>query len=388
MRSLLFLGLLCLVTVLIPAACVDSFDQTLPGTNDILVVDGTITNLAEPQLIRINRSTADRLTGRFGSTPVTKATVEVVVDYVVRIACHETLDGTYQLPADFKAEIGHTYQLRFTLANGVSYQSSLERLLPVAPIILVRAEFNANSLSSTQRLLGSYPAAHDFYVDFSDPADESNYYRWQWIDWERQEWCRSCSGGRYQMVGPEGKLIEDCVNETFTFPRYDYNCRNKCWEILYGNELVLFGDEFSNGRPITSLRIAQVPLYSKEHCLVEIRQESLTRNAYTYYKQLDDQTRNSGGVASAQPAILVGNIVNLTDNRDSVIGYFTVSGVSSVRYWLTRSDATGFAPGLFQALSGGLNPANEPSIERNRPPLAVCVSSNSRTPFKPEGWRD
>lgn len=40
-------------------SCVDPEDLNLPGKVDIIVVDGTVTNLAEPQTIRLNRSKAD-----------------------------------------------------------------------------------------------------------------------------------------------------------------------------------------------------------------------------------------------------------------------------------------------------------------------------------------
>ncbi|WP_179950488.1 hypothetical protein [Spirosoma aerolatum] len=56
------------------------------ATVDMLVVDGTIISLAEPQIIQLNRSTADRLTGRFGSQSLTQAVVEVIVDSTQVIA--------------------------------------------------------------------------------------------------------------------------------------------------------------------------------------------------------------------------------------------------------------------------------------------------------------
>ncbi|GAB3800521.1 hypothetical protein GCM10028819_26000 [Spirosoma humi] len=369
-------------------ACVDPTESTINSSLNVLIVDGTLTDKAETQLIRLNRSKADELTGRFGYLPVTKATVQIMIDSTDVVMAEETTDGRYQLPADFKGKAGHVYQLKFTLSDGTRYESTPEQLQPVAPIGQVRAQFNPTSLTGTERLNNSYTAAHDFYVDFTDPADQTNYYRWEWLDWERQEWCRSCQRGLYEIRDPQGNLLEDCVNNTLnvSFPNYDYNCRTDCWEIIYSHNLVLFSDQYSNGNLIKSLPIGQIPLYSKEHCLVEVRQSSLTKPAYDYLKRLNDQTQTTGGVAGGQPALLVGNVYNVAQKNEPVVGYFTVSGVSSLRYWLTRSDATGTTPGLFRALNSH-DPTNEPPMG-NRPPLAVCVSSDTRTPFKPEGWRD
>jgi hypothetical protein len=81
MRSLAVCLLLYGIILVLPAACIDPDDSILRSTTDVLVVEGTITNLPEPQIIRLNRSQADRLTGEFSTVPVTKATVEVRVDH-------------------------------------------------------------------------------------------------------------------------------------------------------------------------------------------------------------------------------------------------------------------------------------------------------------------
>ncbi|MBC7571787.1 MAG: hypothetical protein H7319_18965 [Spirosoma sp.] len=69
---------------------------------------------------------------------------------------------------------------------------------------------------------------------------------------------------------------------------------------------------------------------------------------------------------------------------EAVVGYFTVSAVSRVRYWLDRVAINSGAPifnSLFDAQHG--RPA-----EVDGRITVVCQPSNSRTPFKPEGWRD
>ena len=186
-----------LLTAYLLTSCVDLTDPAINATVNVLVVDGTITNLPEPQLIRLNRSKADPLTGRFGSTPITKATVEVVVDSVQVIAAHETEDGSYQLPGDFKGQIGHSYQLRFTLSDGTRYVSTRQRMPPVPPIGTVSSRFNPTSLPVAVQLAGSYRAGHDIFIDWQDPASEQNYYLWEWKLWEKQDWCRSCQQGVY-----------------------------------------------------------------------------------------------------------------------------------------------------------------------------------------------
>lgn len=418
-------------------SCVDPDDQTLFGTVDVIVVDGSVTDLAEVQTIRLNRSQADRLTGRFGSVPLTNAHVEIVVDSSLSIACHETVDGSYQLPSDFKGQIGHAYQLRFALSDGTQYMSSQQIMQSVPSINQVNARFNPNSLSQINAIGDYFRAGHDLSVDFQDPIEQHNYYRWDWNLYEKQDWCRSCQQGVYAVNnilpnvytrGPDGsyyvsgsELYEDCfvpvptgdVRQPLVEDRpyvYDYNCRTKCWEILHNYDINVFDDQYSNGGLIIGRPVAQIPYYTHEPCLVEVRQASLTVDAYRYFKLFADQTQKTGGLADTPPTALAGNVKKLGASTQIVVGYFTASAISSFRYWLDRKDATGLPMGatdpkgpssalgaeLFYALNLR-QPIPEPTFPPpnvhifggpSRPPTAVCVSSDSRTPYKPEGWRD
>ena len=446
MRSTAFRLLVYGIVIVLPLACIDLDNSVLRSTTDILVVEGTITNLPEPQLIKLNRARADRLTGQFSTVPVTKATLEVVVDSARIIAAHETVDGSYQLPGDFKGQVGHAYQLRFTLTDGTAYSSTQQVMSAVAPIDKVSARFNPTSLSAQQ--LNGYTAAHDLFIDSQDPADQHNYYRWEWKLWERQYWCHSCRQGVYApyKVLPNvykdrdyfvtgNELYEDCFSprpgkageEAPEVPNedwiYDYQCRTACWRIVYGYDILVFDDKFSNGGLISQQKVAQIPFYDYGAGLVDIRQLSLTADAYRYYKLFQEQTQHTGGLADAPPTALGGNVHQIGHNQGNVVGYFSASAVSLVHYWLDRKDtqgtlaygATGPADtlhpkgtyvnggdGLFYAFNSR-QPNLEPSPpylgERekakvrlwpnaNRPPLAPCLQRDNQTPFKPEGWKE
>jgi hypothetical protein len=439
MRSCLSLLIGCFTVAILSLSCVDPEAILLHSTNDILVVDGTITNLAEPQLIKLNRSQADRLTGRFGTVPVTKATMEVVVDSSLVIAAHETIDGSYQLPSDFKGLVGHAYQLRFTLKDGTSYVSTQQVMPPVSPITKVSVQFNPKSLFPP--LKGFYTAGHDMFIDTQDPASEHNYYRWTWTLWERQYWCHSCTKGVYSVykVLPfvykdESYFVtgtepyEDCFTpspgkERYDAPEvsnsywiYDYRCRTPCWQIFYSYDIQVFDDAFTNGSLIGQQKVARIPFYDYQPGLVDIRQLSLTADAYRYYKLFQDQTEKTAGLADTPPTALGGNVHQEDNQRVTVVGYFTASAVSLVHYWLDRKDYQGVAYGatdptgahltdgddLYYVLNGR-RPYPEPPPpyigERespyvriwpntDRPPTAPCLQNESQTPFKPEGWRD
>jgi hypothetical protein len=415
-------------------SCVDPVDLPINATVNVLVVDGTITNLPEPQLIRINRSKADPLTGRFGYTPITKATVTVVVDSTQFILCHETEAGTYQLPSDFKGHIGHSYQLRITLSEGTQYISTPQVMESVAPIGRVSSRFNSGSLPAHLPLDGGFRAGHDISIDWQDPANQRNYYRWEWKLWEKQSWCRSCQQGIYVVNTILPHTYKDATfyvsgNDTYENcfvpvnyhetgqPKfhdelyvYDYPCRTDCWEILYSYSLNVFDDQYNNGGFIRGRNIAQIPYYDSTACLVEIRQLSLTRQAHAYFSLFEQQTQNTNGLTDSPPSAPVGNIRNIANSQEPVVGYFTASAVSAVRYWLDRKDVKGLPFGQTDPLGPSKLPGSELFYTLNlrqptpepiypypnvriyggppRPATALCIPSNSRTPVKPDGWQD
>ena len=399
-----------LFPVLLLAGCVDPVKQDFRGSVDVVVVEGTLTDLAEPQLIRLSRSKSDPLTGRIGYGPIANAKVEIVIDSSLVLKAFETDAGIYRLPADFRGQAGRAYQLRFTLSDGTRYQSSQQVMPAVPPIGNVTAEFNPKSVSPL--LVQGRTAGHDIFLDTQDPANQANYYRWDWKLWEKRRWCRTCEQGYYSInrvftnssgyyeAGDE--LFESCfypppispiTGRALPYWVYDYECRTQCWAILSNSELNIFADNYTNGGPIKHRKVAQIPYYQRDPALVEIRQFGLTASAYRFFKDLQEQTQNNGGVADAPPTASIGNVKNLADGREIVVGYFTASSVATVRYWLDRADAVGVPPGLFLALLNR-DPIPEPQppaiidkSSRSRPYTAVCVEGEKQTAQKPRGWR-
>lgn len=447
MRTSLFFLLRFLTVTLLLLGCVNPEVPDVNATVNVIVVDGSVTDRAEPQIVRLNRSKADPKTGRFGSLPLTDLSVELVVDSGQVVAFHETFPGTYQLPGGFQGRVGHRYQLRFRLPDDTRYESSTETLRAAPPIGQVTARFNPLSLQT--RLLDGFTAAHDFYLTTQDPAETRNFYRWDWVLWEKQEWCRSCyqsvyavntilphqyhyddMNGQYFVSGKG--LFEDCFTplqrpKDFSsevigrYVRggnyfYDYRCRTQCWEILFNYGFNLFDDRYINGASLVDKQVAQIPFFTRTPALVEIRQLALSQEAYQFYKLVQDQTENNGGLADTPPVAPIGNVHNVVKPRERVVGYFAATGVATLRYWLDRKDASGPSVGSRDMLNPPIQSEEELFVALNqrrpspeppppyggnrfppsiliwggppRVPAAVCVPSASRTPVRPEGWRD
>jgi len=121
--------------------------------------------------------------------------------------------------------------------------------------------------------------------------------------------------------------------------------------------------------------------------LIEIKQQSVSPNAYQYLKLLAEQVQNNGSLVDTPPAALIGNIKNLTNPKEIVAGFFMVTGVRYIKYWIDRKDpiAQKLTPTGLREQSIREEPLSNIA---GRPPLTPCILSQTRTPFKPKGWLD
>jgi hypothetical protein len=256
---------------------------------------------------------------------------------------------------------------------------------PVPRISRVYERYNAKGILDRTTSIGQIPT-NDFYLDFDDPADQRNFYRWTSITYEIQDICATCRGGRYNRTANAGGCQEDrtlSVNNLF-----DYRCESLCWDVFSGTSLEIFSDVFTNGKAQKDKLITQVPVYQSNPCLVVLQQMSLSANAYRYLKLIQDQSVNTGTLADTPPAPIKGNIENTADKNELTLGYFSVSMVEENRYWLLRDNVANAQPNGLFSIKNGRDPILEPSsVSRPAIPLAICVSSGNRTSTSPAGWR-
>lgn len=372
-------------------ACVDRFEPELNANTNLVVVDGIVTDLAKPQTIRITRSRSSR--DSTTSIPIQRAAVTVTVNGTTALRLTEVQPGLYQFPADFRGRVGNMYQLSFRTEEGVTYESSVETMASVPPVLRSYDQFNAQGIKTTA---DSRPVpTNDVYIDFQDPAGQTNFYLWRWRLYENQAWCATCEQGRYKVVdiGPVGSgpiNVLGCVRDTTLgiYNLFDYPCRGVCWDIFYSTAVNTFADVYANGQLQVGRKVASIPIYQRDQALVVIEQLSLSTNAYRYYKLFADQTQNTGTLADTPPAPIAGNVRNVANDRENVVGYFSAASVAVQPHKLTRQNVTtGSFQGLFYAINRRFPSLDlKPDGTRNGIPSALCLPGRTRTDVTPPGW--
>jgi Domain of unknown function (DUF4249) len=374
-----------LITVFIlfgVVSCIEPYTQTFKTSSKIIIVEGLISNETGLSPVLIKESLPSE-TGSSRLLPIRGATVFIVVNGTTKIQLKEETEGAYYFDKNFKAEIGNRYQLQFSTTDGNSYESN-EELLPVGvPIKQVSHVLDETALVDAK---GNKSPGYKLFVDIEDPANTANQYLWGWTLFERQNICKTCTGGYYYRTpAPLGSCVDDQLLRRYN-NIFDYNCETNCWEIVKSTDLLVTTDELSDGKTLKSQFVGKMALYQYSPALLEIRQYSISKPAYDFINLSQQQGIQTGGLADTPPAQLTGNIKCTTDPSINTSGFFIVAGSSIARYWLDKEDAFALKIkplGLF----GGREPKLEPAgANTTRPPLAPCVNSLNRTNQKPEGW--
>ncbi len=358
-------------------SCVEPFEQNIESNLRILTVDATLTDTSDEQIISLSESV--NVNGSVFAQPLLKAKVEIIVGGNERLTLIEKGQGVYALPSSFKLQTNVNYKLVFSKADGTSYESSEDQITKVPEIIDVHDEFVVKGIEKGNNI---YDPANYIYLDTQDPAQDKNNYLWTWKLWERQNVCATCYNGRYFLTPVPARCREE---RAFAGQTFDYFCPGDCWDILNNKDLNVFTDIYSNGQPIANRLIAKIPYYNVRGALIEIKQQSISPAAYRYLKLLADQVQNNGSLVDTPPAALIGNIKNVNNPSESIAGFFMVTSVRTVRYWIDRKGAEGKNINPIGLLDHPLSP--EPmGNDLTRPPFAQCVSSLTRTPSRPNGW--
>lgn len=378
-RAITFI-ILCLLWV----SCVEVYDVNYRFNAEVITVDGFVTN---GYGLTVTLKTARSEKATYYSVPLRNCEVEVRVGdgSVVKLTEYES--GVYMAPATFNGQVGQTYQLHFRTPTGKVYESEKEQLRASPEIDKVYHKYNRDGILDRTGKRVAFSSL-DVYVDFKDPANERNFYLWRWTDYEEQGLCATCEGGKL-----DSKTFV-CIPERNSRTIYDYRCDAPCWEIFYSNEITVFSDIYSNGRQVQAQQVAKIPFYvmgggfANRAALVEIQQLAISPNAYEYYKLLRDQAQNTGNLTDTPPSAIIGNVRNIDDSTEEVVGYFGTAGVAKSRHFIDKRPYSNAYKYLMLGREPSLEPDTPPMppLFESRPPLAPCVQSATRTPIRPAGW--
>jgi Domain of unknown function (DUF4249) len=359
-----------LFLILLLSSCVEEYSNDPTLKSEVLIVDGLITNQLEADTIEVSYSKGRGVSAEI--TPLKNCRLNVITEDGKVYDLKEDLQGKYYTPSNLIRQIGKSYQLKMSLPNGESYESNFEKMAPVPPISKVYDTFDPKAILKTDGK--SYRKGNKVYINIQDPSEETNNYLFRYKYYEQISICKSC--GRSTLLADGVTCLPKYLPK---YPLYDYECDGYCWDIIYENSINIFSDVYTNGKAINGQLVATIPWVNYTGALIEIKQYSISTEGYRFYNLLALQGNKTGSLTDPPPSPIVGNIRNINNPQEAVVGFFGASSVSSIRYNVDRKANIGSAEeyiGHFIVLEDEGSPRYQ----------AKCIESKTRTKIKPTGW--
>ncbi len=296
------------VTLLLIAGCIEPFEPDISKYEDALVVDGTFSDLPGEHYVRLARTFAYNESEDHMETG---AAVFIRDEDGLTAAYEEVSDGLYRLDSGmFEGKAGKRYQLLIETTDGRHYESTYELLKKAVGIDSLFYEIEEDLLSLSG---GSFDGLR-IYLNSNDGENGTHYYRWDWTEtWEFEV--------PYQKPGYQNKM--------------------RCWKtrnstsIVIANTLNLKEDRIYRQKlNFISTKTAQLSrIYS-----INVKQYSLTPEAYEFWRKLELSNEHTGSLFDPPPTPVTGNVENVDDPFEPVLGYFQVSGESEKRIFISRRE--------------------------------------------------
>jgi len=333
--------------------CIEPFEPIIEIDISPIVITGIITDL-NPAQVEI----AKPVTGYTEENDIERisgATVLLFDDQGNQEQLTEIRNGYYMGVS--KGVVGRKYHINVHLSNNDIVNSSpqllkpcpsidslfLEQISYLKPFGNIKVDVNGLNLN--------------LYMNHNDTL--SRYYKWK-------------IGGTYEKSSAFG--VDTCY---VTLPTH-FN--------------FVIGESMSNNIDLLWKKLKFIEpdgTYAFGHS-VEVTQYALTKEAYDYWKKIEDQQNNVGSVFDPPPAQITGNL-NYDDNQNSpAIGFFEVSSVKKKRIFIKPIDFLGLTEESSQFSTNDLDAKcfPIPGVLNFVPPSYCfdCSLIENSTKIKPSYW--
>lgn len=315
MKKILFylLGMLAL-------GCRERYDLPLnvPKTG-YLVVEGVINTGAGGTTITLTRTS--KLIDSFVIRQERKAVVRIEGKNNTSFALTEASAGQY-VSGPLNLVNMQEYRLYIRTSGGQEYVSDYRPVIASAAKTSVSWERNNNGVQ--------------IFGDNRDLQNSSRYYHFDFEEtWEFHSSYYPYLKYVLDPITNEPKVVFlDTINyrpDTTMF---------KCWRTENSNRIEIASTVRLSQDSTHHLLVTIPPASWKIGVLysINVRQYVLSQQGYEYLSKMKKNTEQKGSIFDAQPSELKGNIHNVKDPQEPVIGFIDISNVRTQRIFISRSD--------------------------------------------------
>lgn len=307
------LGLLIIVFTL--ETCIEPFDFEAETTDQLLVVDGQFVLGGKQQQLRLTRSSTF---GTGPGTPITNAQIQLFDD-LGQVESFEPIgSGFYQLNGNrLKGEVGRNYFIEIVLPDGEVYQSYPQTMPPLVKITDLSFHYDTIEVFNQSGVLIEQSVI-EILVDTPIKVNgEPVRLRWE-------------------------------TEEVYAFPEIplnDFDRPDTCYitketdpqNIKIISSLDNQAEKLEDFSVATKFFAAESPEFRGRHYFTVI-QYALTQQSFEFWEQVQTIADREGSLFDAPPGVVNGNIFNVNDEKEIVLGNFTVASSDTIRRFLDPLD--------------------------------------------------
>ncbi|MGC4038263.1 MAG: DUF4249 domain-containing protein [Chitinophagaceae bacterium] len=280
-----------------------------------LVVDGTIINGPDSTLIRLSKTKKlqeDPTTGGLTNASVTLEDIEGATIYNLYQLNNNGVYGVGGMSLDLNKK----YKLRINTADGGRYLSDELTVTDTPPIDSLNWQKKDDGVT--------------IYVNTHDPSAKTNYYRWEYVETYDYR-VNNYSIIKYrQSPYPDSSFVDRTPAEQI------YHC----WKTANSTTVFLSStlnlkEDIVNLVPLRFIPTAAIELSSQYSILA--KQFALTRQAFEYMLNLKRISEQMGSLFDVQPSEIAGNIHNVDNPDEPVVGFVAASSLQQKRIFITRA---------------------------------------------------
>jgi len=299
-----------LLFFLIISGCITQFVPETDEDQNLLVVEGLITDRPEVNMIKLSRSLP--LGKKTTLKPLKGCTVSITDDHGSTYQLTESSTaGTYLTDqTTFQGSVGRKYTLHINTNNSItthySYESIPMEMRPVPPIDSL---FYEKVVIKEKDAFSGPKEGCQVYLNTHDSQAACKFYRWDYT-------------------------------ETWKFQLPYFVANQTCW--ITNNSTAI---NIKNTSVLSEDRVTRLPVnfISNEtdrlafRYSIIVNQYSVTEDEYTYWEKLQNISEEVGSLYDITPTSIPGNIFCVEDPGEQVLGYFSVSAKTSKRIYVDEN---------------------------------------------------
>lgn len=301
-------------------SCIKNYEPVIESKDAVkYVVSGQVSTGEQVQ--RINVSITSPI-GKPKYLPVTNCTVTIIDDNGGSYSAADVNKGNYEvyIPENMLVK-GRSFKVEIVTPEGINIVSDFDQMQECPDVDSVYYIVEDLPTPNPEKVIRGI----QFYIDLKAQSSTCRNFRWEGIEtyeyhstWPREWWY----DGQIHHIFPADYSRFICWRTALVQNIFTLSTEN-----LAANAYQLFPLHFVNN--YSSPRL--VYGYS-----LLINQYALSEAAYAYWDKLRINSTEQGGLYEKQPLAIRGNMHNVTNPDQAVLGFFGASAVKSKRIFVSN----------------------------------------------------